>query len=142
MCSGKFRYFCFFARVAFLLLLFCSCCFVAQAIRCFFAGCCLFADDFVLLFCFVASLLGTLHCFFALLLCCCCFFACVAFLLSKNLLSNKATQAKKQLSKQWVAFLLLLATIIACRTLLGPTSCPLQSAKLQLAQVSIQERRK
>ena len=89
-----------------LLLLFCSCCFFARKVCCFFAGCCFFADDLVLLFCFVASLLGTLHCFFALLLCCCCFFACVAFLLSKNLLSNKATQAKKQLSKQWVAFLL------------------------------------
>ena len=56
MCSGKFQDFCFFARIAFLLLPFCLCCFFAQII------CCLLLV--------VAFLLRTFPCLFALLLFC------------------------------------------------------------------------
>ena len=87
---GKFRSFCFFSCVAFLLLLCCASCFFARRTCCFVARCCFFAWKFTLLFCFVASLLMILVCFLALLLC--------SVLKQRRNTSKKARRLSKQQS--------------------------------------------
>ena len=122
-----FKLLCFFAYA----LLFC-CCFFAR-----FAFLLLYCVAFLLA---VAFLLGSCLCFFALLLFCS--GLCIAFLLflpfcyfskkakhakkQRQLPSEKATDVKKQKSKQCVAFLLLLFCSFACRTLFTRTKIKVQ----------------